>query len=55
MFLKQNDLVLFYGDSITDWGRTGKNPNDGMGVGYAYLCTAALMGRFPNLGLKFTN
>jgi lysophospholipase L1-like esterase len=55
MFLQQNDHVLFYGDSITDWGRTGNNPNEGMGVGYPYLCAAHLLARFPAMGLKFTN
>jgi lysophospholipase L1-like esterase len=55
VLLEQNDHVLFYGDSITDCGRTGNNSNDGMGVGYPYLCAAALLARFPRLGLKFTN
>jgi lysophospholipase L1-like esterase len=55
MFLQQNDHILFYGDSITDWGRTGNNPNDGMGVGFPYLCSAHLQERFPRMGLKFTN
>ena len=55
MLLRKNDHVLFYGDSITDAGRRGENNNAGLGHGYAALCAALLAGRYPQLGLRFTN
>jgi lysophospholipase L1-like esterase len=56
MALQRNDHVLFYGDSITDAGRQGKENNpDGMGVGYPAMISARLQARFPELGLRFTN
>ena len=34
MLLKENDHVLFFGDSITDAGRrAGENNNGGLGAG----------------------
>lgn len=56
MLLQPNDHVLFYGDSITDAGRfSEQNNNNGMGVGYAALCAAHLMARFPRWNLTFSN
>jgi len=56
MLLQPNDHVLFYGDSITDAGRRAEtNNNGGMGVGYAALCAARLLARFPEYNLTFTN
>ena len=56
MLLQPGDHVLFYGDSITDAGRTAsQNNNGGLGVGYAALCAAQLLARFPEWNLTFTN
>jgi len=56
MLLQKNDHILFYGDSITDAGRQGKENNpDQMGVGYAAMVAARLAAQFPELALKFTN
>ncbi len=56
MLLQQNDHVLFYGDSITDAGRNSvTNNNGGLGIGYAALCAAQLLARFPEMNLTFTN
>ena len=49
--LEKGDVVLFQGDSITDWGRDHKNivPNShGMlGTGYAMLAAAHLLEKHP--------
>jgi acyl-CoA thioesterase-1 len=56
MLLQPNDHVLFYGDSITDAGRSRENStNTGLGEGYAMLCTAALRAAYPEWNLTFTN
>lgn len=56
MLLQPGDHILFYGDSITDAGRTAaQNNNGGLGVGYAALCAAHLAARFPEWDLAFTN
>ncbi len=54
MLLQPNDHVLFYGDSITDCGRNS-GVNGGLGTGYAALCAAQLLARFPQWNLSFTN
>jgi len=55
MFLNDNDLVLFQGDSITDSGRPRDGSDWHLGLGYPQL-VAALMGyRHPNLKLSFLN
>jgi lysophospholipase L1-like esterase len=54
MLLQPNDHVLFYGDSITDCGR-GSGVNGGLGAGYAALCAAQLLARFPEWNLTVTN
>ena len=57
--LKKDDVILFQGDSITDFFRKGdeKTPNtNGMlGVGYALLTAADLLARYPEKNLKFYN
>lgn len=54
MLLQPNDHVLFYGDSITDCGRNS-GVNGGLGAGYAALCAAQLLARFPEYNLTVTN
>jgi lysophospholipase L1-like esterase len=54
MLLQPHDHVLFYGDSITDAGRNS-GANGGLGTGYAALCAAQLLARYPEWNLKFTN
>ncbi|HEY0075022.1 MAG TPA: SGNH/GDSL hydrolase family protein [Abditibacteriaceae bacterium] len=54
MLLQPHDHVLFYGDSITDAGRNS-GANGGLGTGYAALCAAQLLARYPEWNLNFTN
>lgn len=54
MLLKENDVVLFQGDSITDWGRDRNDPNS-LGHGYASIVAAMLSFKHPELKLKFLN
>jgi lysophospholipase L1-like esterase len=52
--IKQGDVVLFQGDSITDAGRNREAPVD-LGKGYAFM-TAALFGAaYPHLQVTFLN
>ena len=51
--IRENDLVVFQGDSITDSGR-GDTP-DGLGGGYVAMVTGALRARHAHLGLKVVN
>jgi lysophospholipase L1-like esterase len=49
-----NKVILFQGDSITDWGRTRSKentPNDqqALGSGYALLAAAALLDEYANI------
>ncbi len=54
MLLKDNDVVLFQGDSITDTKRSREDP-DSMGNGYAMM-TASLFSAFhPDKNVKFIN
>jgi len=56
MALKQDEHVLFYGDSITDAGRRSKdNNNGGLGVGYPAMIAARLAAAYPEMNLRFTN
>jgi lysophospholipase L1-like esterase len=56
-FLKQNSVILFQGDSITDGGRqrTGTDQNHIMGQDYAYLLAAQLGSDIPDRNLHFVN
>ncbi|PPK88035.1 lysophospholipase L1-like esterase [Neolewinella xylanilytica] len=51
--------VLFQGDSITDAGRdrarTEPNDSGNMGVGYALLASAMLVGEYPGTDLTYYN
>jgi len=49
-----NKVILFQGDSITDWGRTRSKentPNDqqALGSGYALLAAGALLDEYSNI------
>ncbi len=57
--LKNNQVILFQGDSITDAGRNkeAKDPNvqNALGGGYAFLAAAELLNTFAVKGLKIYN
>jgi len=57
--LKENDVVLFQGDSITDMGRdrSRKEPNDnsGLGPGYTFVAASELLLKKPDKKLKIYN
>jgi lysophospholipase L1-like esterase len=58
--IRKNDVILFQGDSITDFGRSRDNaakPNDqsALGTGYAWLAGAELLVDRPDEGLKIFN
>lgn len=57
--LNDNDIILFQGDSITDWGRDHKatepNTTSMLGSGYAILAAAELLMKHPEKNLKIYN
>ncbi|WP_428329134.1 SGNH/GDSL hydrolase family protein [Mucilaginibacter sp.] len=57
--LAQDDIILFQGDSITDWGRDHAKsvPNDtgSLGTGYVLLTTGQLLIKYPEKNLKIYN
>jgi lysophospholipase L1-like esterase len=58
--VKEKDVILFQGDSITDFGRSRKTaatPNEqtAMGTGYAWLAGVELLVDRPKDGLKVFN
>lgn len=57
--LKQNDIILFQGDSITDSKRTRDdmlfNSAQAMGSGYAFLAASELLWKHPAKQLKIYN
>tara|TARA_R110002072_G_scaffold238769_2_gene396359 strand:+ start:281112 stop:281873 length:762 start_codon:yes stop_codon:yes gene_type:complete len=58
--LKDGDVVLFQGDSITDAGRDRKsegnaNHSRGLGTGYPFLIAGGLLQAHAKLGLKVFN
>jgi acyl-CoA thioesterase I len=55
--LKRNDSVLFQGDSITNAFRMPQEISTSyqMGAGWAMLVAAQILGRRPELNLRFTN
>jgi len=56
MLVKENDIILFQGDSITDAGRTdAENPAEDMGVGYVAMIANALKKRMPQYDLTVVN
>lgn len=54
MLFQQNDVILFQGDSITDWGRNYEDASS-LGVGYALMVAARLGYLFPEKNLTFYN
>ena len=54
MLIKENSLVLFQGDSITDWGRN-REDGDNLGAGYAMITAAWFGALYPELKVKFLN
>lgn len=57
--LKNSNVILFQGDSITDAGRKREvkdlNNQSALGGGYAFLAGADLLNTFPAKGLKIYN
>ena len=57
--LRQGDVILFQGDSITDSGRNKQNPapNNGsaLGNGYPFLTASFLLNNYANLNLTLHN
>lgn len=54
--IQSNDHIVFYGDSITDAGRSRENSTNGnLGSGYVHLCAAQLLSQFPEYNLRVTN
>jgi lysophospholipase L1-like esterase len=57
--LAKDDVVLFQGDSITDWGRDHKktkaNDTGSLGNGYAMLTAAQLLLKNPDKNLQVFN
>ncbi|OKP82499.1 SGNH/GDSL hydrolase family protein [Paenibacillus sp. P32E] len=54
MEFQENDIILFQGDSITDWGRNYEDPSS-LGVGYALMIAARLGLLYPEKKLSFFN
>lgn len=54
MLITPGSHILFYGDSITDAGRT-REDDTYLGFGYVQLITAALQSRFASWNLKISN
>ncbi|HEY0246416.1 MAG TPA: SGNH/GDSL hydrolase family protein [Mucilaginibacter sp.] len=57
--LAKDDVVLFQGDSITDWGRnhakTVANDTASLGTGYALLASGQLLQQHPDKNLQIFN
>ncbi|GGH16239.1 SGNH/GDSL hydrolase family protein [Mucilaginibacter phyllosphaerae] len=57
--LNKDDVILFQGDSITDWGRdhnkTTPNDTGALGNGYTLLAAGELLARFPEKNLQIYN
>jgi lysophospholipase L1-like esterase len=57
--IEKGSTILFQGDSITDAGRnrddSAFNMPSALGSGYAMLTGAALLEKYPGLGLKISN
>lgn len=57
--LEKGDVILFQGDSITDWKRKKTaleaNSPSGLGEGYAFLAASMLLCSYPEKDLKIYN
>ncbi|MFY9177923.1 MAG: SGNH/GDSL hydrolase family protein [Caldicoprobacterales bacterium] len=54
MKIRENAVILFQGDSITDCGRSRENDKD-LGTGYANFISAYLNATYPEKRLNFIN
>mgnify|MGYP001184928129 FL=1 len=54
MLIKNNSLVLFQGDSITDCDRDRENPGD-LGKGYPLLVASIFNALYPEKKVSFLN
>lgn len=54
MFFKENDVVLFQGDSVTDCGRHRENLYD-LGTGYPLIISSLLMHKLCGMNVRFIN
>ena len=54
MLLKENDVILFQGDSVTDCGRARDNYYD-LGVGYPLVVSSILSHKLADYHLTFVN
>jgi acyl-CoA thioesterase-1 len=52
--LKENGVVLFQGDSVTDCGRSREDEKD-MGNGYPLLISSWFQARYPEKNIRFIN
>lgn len=52
--IKQGDVVLFQGDSITDAGRVREQPHD-LGKGYALMTAGLFSAAYPEMQVRFLN
>ncbi|NMB96588.1 MAG: SGNH/GDSL hydrolase family protein [Clostridiaceae bacterium] len=52
--IRNNSIVLFQGDSITDAGRSRTNDNE-MGHGYPNMIAAVFSAKYPEKNVKFIN
>lgn len=58
MIFKENDRIVFMGDSVTDFGRKrpyGEGLHDGSGTGYVRLLDSFFNAFYPELNLRITN
>lgn len=57
--LEKDDVILFQGDSITEWGRTigaqGANLSSALGGSYPFLASANLLTQYPGKNLQCYN
>jgi lysophospholipase L1-like esterase len=57
--LSTNDVILFQGDSITDWGRDHKltipNNTGSLGTGYTLITAGELLMKYPQKNLQIYN
>lgn len=57
--IKQNDIILFQGDSITDAGRKreelGSNNTSAFGNGYAMIAASSLLNKFADKNIQVYN
>ena len=54
MIIKDNDIILFQGDSITDCDRNREDESN-LGNGYPLMIASWLSALHPELNLKFIN